>query len=47
MSFESLRRNQEHMGYGALSGLFRVSPVQPSYSYSRDQQRLREWQRAS
>jgi len=48
MSYESLRRNQEQMGYGALSGLFRTSPVKPHHSsFSRDQQRLLEWQRAN
>jgi len=47
MSHASLRRNRENMGYGALSGLFRESPAQPRYSYSRNRQRLREWQQSN
>jgi len=47
MSHASLRRHRENMGYGALSGLFRDSPAQPRYSYSRNRQRLREWQQSN
>ncbi len=47
MSYDSLRRNREYMGYGALTGLFRESPAQPPYTYCRNPERLREWQRSS
>eukprot|EP01084_Bolivina_argentea_P099998 179653_1 len=42
MSYESLLQNREHMGYGALTGLFRESPAQPSYTFTRNNQRLRQ-----
>eukprot|EP01084_Bolivina_argentea_P226442 382521_1 len=47
MSYDSLRRNREYMGYGALTGLFRESPAQPPHTYSRDIERLREWQQSN